>query len=196
MAPTRLAATRSDRPSTRGARAGSSPADRSRSSPRTSPTNVGASIGRDAEEQAAERARHPQRDGDADDDTRRRRPARPGRTTMRRTCSALAPSAMRTPISRVRCGDDVRQDAVETDGAEDERQRRRDAERQHRERQVHHRIARQSGHREHAVHRRPGAISRTIARTSGAIVSARGVLMTYAGDEITQLVGSGPTSGK
>ena len=41
-----------------------------------------------------------------------------------------------------------------------------------------------------------GAISRTIARTSGAIVSARGVLMTYAGDEITQLLGSGPTSGK
>ena len=37
----------------------------------------------------------------------------------------------------------------------------------------------------------PGAIWRTISRTSGAIVSARGVLRTYAGDEIAQLLGLG-----
>ena len=40
-----------------------------------------------------------------------------------------------------------------------------------------------------------GATSRTSARISGPIVSARGVFTTYAGDEIAQLAGVGPTSG-
>jgi hypothetical protein len=39
-----------------------------------------------------------------------------------------------------------------------------------------------------------GATSRTSARTSGVIVSARDVLITYAGDEIAHDVGVGPTS--
>ena len=41
----------------------------------------------------------------------------------------------------------------------------------------------------------PGATSRTSARISGAMASARGVFTTYAGEETTQSAGGWPTSG-
>ena len=41
-----------------------------------------------------------------------------------------------------------------------------------------------------------GATSRTIARISGPISSARGVLTTYAGDETLRLSSACPTSGR
>ena len=56
--------------------------------------------------------------------------------------------------------------------------------------EVHHRIASPAPPScTRGTSARSGATSRTSARTSGAIVSARGVLTTYAGDEMTQLLG-------
>ena len=56
----------------------------------------------DPEQQTAERARREERRDQSDRDARGHDLRRPASTTIRRTRSGCAPSAMRTPISRVR----------------------------------------------------------------------------------------------
>jgi hypothetical protein len=71
-------------------------------------------------------------------------------------------------------GDDVGEHAVEADGAENERQRRGDGERQQGERELHHRVARQLGHGEDAVDRRLGGdLADELAHLGGERFGAR-----------------------